>query len=128
MIFRALTLYKTQKLMLMHFVALKPTYLLSAVLPFQKTTQILSVLESSSSCDDNSQYASSCPGWAGKGYCTHSYVSWMSANCKKSCGLCCTATDNSQYASSCPGWKEKGYCSHSYVSWMMSNCKKTCTC
>ena len=26
-----------------------------------------------------------CSYWAGKGYCTHSYVSFMTSNCKKSC-------------------------------------------
>ena len=33
-------------------------------------------------CKDN---YSSCSYWAGKGFCNHSYVSFMTSNCKKSC-------------------------------------------
>lgn len=40
---------------------------------------------SSSSCKDGNRY---CPYWKGRGYCNHSYVSYMRANCKKSCGVC----------------------------------------
>ena len=36
-------------------------------------------------CNDN---YSSCSYWAGKGYCTHSYVSFMTKYCKKSCNVC----------------------------------------
>ena len=36
-------------------------------------------------CVDNPSYASNCPGWAKAGYCTHSYVGFMKANCCASC-------------------------------------------
>ena len=29
-----------------------------------------------------------CGFWEGKGYCKHSYVAYMSANCRKSCNIC----------------------------------------
>ena len=37
-------------------------------------------------CVDN--YTSYCPYWAGKGYCTQTYVSFMTKYCKKSCNVC----------------------------------------
>lgn len=37
------------------------------------------------SCEDQS---TSCGYWAGLGYCTHSYVSWMNSNCPASCDKC----------------------------------------
>ena len=36
-------------------------------------------------CNDDNEY---CPYWAGKGYCKHSYVEYMSITCKKSCNIC----------------------------------------
>lgn len=40
--------------------------------------------DSGSSCED--MYSAACPYWAGRGYCTHSYVQFMQANCSCSCG------------------------------------------
>ena len=37
-------------------------------------------------CRNNPDYDNYCGFWKSLGYCQHSYVDWMAANCKKSCG------------------------------------------
>ena len=50
------------------------------------TSNTINILDPSQSCQDSSQYASNCPGWAT--WACSSHTSFMEANCKKSFDLC----------------------------------------
>ena len=39
-------------------------------------------------CENTYPNDSQCDNWASLGFCTHSYVEWMTTNCQKSCGTC----------------------------------------
>ena len=68
---------------------------------------------------------SNCDYWAEQGYCQHSYVDYMTTNCKMSCGLCSSSCQNEN--SNCELWANQGYCSDTtYVSYMEENCKNSC--
>ena len=44
-------------------------------------------VEPPTECSNNPDYAERlCDIWKSLGFCRHSYVDWMAANCKKSCG------------------------------------------
>ena len=79
-----------------------------------------------SDCENAYSSDSSCNAWASAGYCSHSYVAWMSANCEKACGLCGGTTPCTDSNTNCPYWAGRGYCRHTYVAWMSENCKKSC--
>ena len=39
-------------------------------------------------CENTYSSDSACSYWASLGYCTQTYVAWMSANCEQACGTC----------------------------------------
>ena len=41
-----------------------------------------------SSCADDPDVAYYCPYWANYGFCTHTYIAYMTKYCALSCGLC----------------------------------------
>merc|ERR1711935_1325928 len=49
-------------------------------------------MQDPSQCQDSSQYASNCPGWAT--WACSSHASFMETNCKQSCGLCQAGSAN----------------------------------
>ena len=50
---------------------------------YRETIYILSVIAPCEAVDTAD--TSSCAGWKAEGYCSHTYVSWMNENCKKTC-------------------------------------------
>jgi len=80
---------------------------------------------SSVCCNDSNV---DCLYWKNLGYCSHSYVEYMRANCKQTCGVCQSESGGSCCDSNenCSYWKDQGYCSHSYVDYMSANCKQSC--
>lgn len=53
---------------------------------YEKATDLCAnIVEPTTNCEDQS---TSCSYWAGKGYCTHSYVSYMEQYCAESCNWC----------------------------------------
>ena len=78
-------------------------------------------------CENAYGSDSSCDNWASLGYCTQTYVAWMTANCKKSCNLCEDACENTySNDANCETWANLGYCTQTYVAWMSANCEKAC--
>ena len=102
-----------------------------------KTSSTTTTTTTVESCGDNH---SSCSKWAGMGYCTETYVGYMTENCKKSCNLCggttsttSTTTETTTTAdsckdknSSCGKWAKRGFCTGTYETYMNANCKKSC--
>ncbi len=64
-----------------------------------------------------------CEGWAESGYCSHSYVSWMSVHCRCSCDVC---ECGDVYPDDCPDWQSYGYCEETYVEFMREYCRGSC--
>ena len=62
-----------------------------------------------------------CVAWALQGHCD-SNPTYMTDNCKRSCGLCGSCVDN---ATSCAQWKANGEC-ETNAAYMRTNCAWSC--
>jgi len=73
-------------------------------------------------CDDN---VHCCEDFAKSGFCTK-YQSFMSVECKRSCGLCGDCKDTNSLEN-CTYWKDQNHCSGGqWDEFMKINCAKTC--
>lgn len=88
--------------------------------------KVLEMKTGGTTCTSKNNHAE-CDHWAGLGYCEHSYVEWMQANCKKSC-TCEPCTNEYRPEEDCEYWVGLGYCEQTsrYLSWMIENCNKAC--
>lgn len=99
-------------------------YLLMLLAAFSVADSVLG------SCSDKSSY---CAAWAKLNYCTTTFVEYMKANCKKTCGHCSPVAPPT--IDPYPNCKNEinfcadynGYCNNQgYFSYLLKNCKKYC--
>ncbi|RUS84672.1 hypothetical protein EGW08_007592, partial [Elysia chlorotica] len=74
-------------------------------------------------CQDKN---SSCPDLAQDGGCPTN-ASYVTVNCRKSCGLCDSACANAYSNSHCDYWASTGECTKNPF-WMWPNCRLSCGC
>lgn len=81
-------------------------------------------------CKDNYGF---CEDWKKLNYCEEQYASWMSTNCKLSCGKCQLSTKSKvckdQYDQSCWRWSKEGKCdteSQQIRAFVREKCMMSC--
>lgn len=72
-----------------------------------------------------------CSKWKDQGYCDTEFKTWMSENCRQTCGKCTKSSDTckDEYDVSCTRWYDEGKCdtaTDQVRSFVREQCKKSC--